>query len=705
MVGVINFIKDKLNIGQTEQPQDGFNPFKTREEAVKYANDEFERRRKLKRDYELQWMLNINFLNGNQYCDISLTTGGIYQQDKAYDYQEMEVFNQIAPIYETRLAKLKQIKPVPYVRPASGETKDVSAAKTSKCVLRGLDTNQEMTIKRSMMTAWADLTGCCFLKHRFDKTSGNYIGQDEEGPLYEGDIEKDVVSPFEIFPDSNFANGIEGCRSIIHARPMTVEEIWEKWDVTVPGRKVDVFTLEQTNIGCGLGYTTTNHKFTLTVIENSEIVKEFMMLPCRKFPQGFILITAGNELLELKPYIYHVGKNGKFGLPIEMQICIENPGFFWPTSIIERLIPVQRKYNAVKNRKHELLNRIAIGNLAVEDDGVVDVEELEQEGLYPGKIHLYQRGGHAPVFIEPKGNTNCFDVEEVKLENLFTMISGVSPFSAQSLPPTGVVSGDAMEQLKEADDSRISLTADNINNAAIQGWKIDLRMYRQFVPQGSPRLLRYVGDNNEIDLVEWYASDLTSDDVIIDNEDEIMQTPAQRMQIIKELLQYKLFSNDVDPKVRSKVIQMMKLGNWEDAADIEDLHINKAKRENKLITKGEMPVFKDYDIHELHVQEHNRFRLDVSYEEFEASYPELAAIFDAHVKQHEQALAEKAAMMAEQMREDRPAQSIPFKELPVAGKIQQAAQAGIDLTAEDILQQIQLEIAMKQKKETQKQAI
>lgn len=701
-MGVVDFIKDKLNIGQPEQneqikrPENGFMPFKTQEEAVKFVNDDFERRRKLKRPYELQWMLNINFLNGNQFCDINLTTGTLFQQDKAYEYQEMEVFNQIAPIYETRLAKLKQIKPVPYVRPASSETRDVSAAKTSKRILIGLDANLEMTPKRALMTAWSELTGCCFLKRRWELTAGNYIGEDEQGALYEGDIEKDIVSPFEIFPDSNFANGIEGCRSIIHARPMTVEEIWEKWDVTVPGRKVDVFTLEQANIGGGLGYSTTNHKFTITTIENSEIVKELMLLPCKKYPQGLHIIVAGDKLCELKPYIYRLGKNGKYGFPFEMQICIENPGFFWPTSIIERLIPVQRKYNAVKNRKHEVLNRIAIGNLAVEDDGVVDVTELEEEGLYPGKIHLYPRGGKAPTFIEPKGDTNAFDIEEAKLENLFTMISGVSPFSSQSLPPTGVVSGDAMEQLKEADDSRISLTADNINNAAIQGWKIDLRMYKQFVPPNTPRLLRYVGENNEIDLIEWYASDLTSDDVIIDNEDEIMQSPSQRMQIIKELLQYKLFSNDVDPKVRAKVIQMMKLGNWEDTADIEDLHITKAKWENRQIMQGLMPDFCDYDMHELHKQEHDRARLDISYVEFKKANPEIAAMLDAHVKQHEQAIAQQAAMLAEQMREDRPAQSIPFKELPVSGKIQQAAQAGIELTPEDIIQQIQFDAAIKQ---------
>lgn len=709
-MGLIQYFKDKIGAGgqqggeqQNPNPTDNsFMPFKTKEEAVKFVKDDFEKRRKMKRDYELRWMLNINFLNNNQYCDINLTSQSIYQQDKAYEYQEMEVYNQIASIYETRLSKLKRFKPIPYVRPASNETHDISAAKTSKAILRGLDTNLEMSSRRSLVTAWSELTGCCFIKRRWDIKSGSYIGEDETGQIYEGDIEKDIVNSFEIFPDSNFASGVEGCKSIIHARPMTVEDIWEQWDVTIPGRKVDVFTISQGNIGGGLGYSTTNHKVAMTTVENSEIVIELMLLPCRRYPQGLNIIVAGNELLHIGPYIYRTGKNGKPGFPFEMQICIENPGFFWPTAILERTIPIQRAYNAVKNRKHEILNRKAIGNLAVEDDGNVDLDELEAEGLYPGKIHLYQRGGHAPQFLTNNESAVDFDTELKILQEEFAMISGVSPFSSQSLPPSGVVSGDAMEMLDESDNSRISLTKDNIYTAAIQGWKLDLRMYKQFVPQSSPRLLRYVGDNNEIDLIEWYASDLTSDDVIIDNEDEISQTPAQRMQIIKELLQYKLFSNDVDPKTRNKVIEMMKLGNWESTADIEELHVNKARRENKLIVKGEMPVFKDYDIHDLHIQEHNRFRLDIAYESFERDNPQLAQTFDMHVKQHEQVVQANAQAMAEQMNPKKgPAQSIPFKDLPVVGKIQQAEQAGIVITPEDLIQQMAIDQKTKEKQQNE----
>jgi hypothetical protein len=561
--------------------------------------------------------------------------------------------------------------------------------------------------KRALGTAWAEICGCVFYKRTWNPKGGRHVGSLEGKQIYEGCEQIDLVSPFEIFPDSNFANGVEGCRSIIHARAYHKDEIEERWPtdaegnpVQITGRKLDVFTLSQTNVGIGgLGYMATVYNFVSTEVEDHEIVIEFDILPCKKFPYGLIIITAEDKLLYFGSHTYNVGEDMKPGLNLTMQVCIETPGYFWPATVLERLIPIQRSYNAVKNRKHEALNRIAIGVLAVQDNGDQDTEDLEQEGLYPGKVLTYGPSEKPPAFLDSHGNTSEFAEEEKKLEEQFAMISGVSPFSSQSLPPSGVVSGDAMEQLKESDDSRIGLTADNINSAAIKGWKIDVRLNRQFAR--GPRLLRYVGENNDAELIDWQASDLTSDDIIIDNIDELSQTPAQKRMLATQFLQYGLYDETkVSPKTRSKFLETFNLGTPEEIDDIEDKHIAKAKRENKGILKGKMPVFKDYDMHELHIQEHNRLRLDVSYEEFEQAYPQLAAAFDAHCAMHQQAIEQAKAALLQQMnpqQEQKPARSIPYKDLPVNGKVQMAEQAGINLTPEDIVQQVQLEAELKKK--------
>ena len=63
--------------------------------------------------------------------------------------------------------------------------------------------------------------------------------------------------------------------------------------------------------------------------------------------------------------------------------------------LVSLLIPSQRAYNAVKNRELEYINRCSIGILCVED-GSVDVDDLCEEGLVPGKVIVYRQGSKAP---------------------------------------------------------------------------------------------------------------------------------------------------------------------------------------------------------------------------------------------------------------------------------------------------------------------
>lgn len=72
--------------------------------------------------------------------------------------------------------------------------------------------------------------------------------------------------------------------------------------------------------------------------------------------------------------------------------------------LVEQLIPLQRQYNAINNRYYELVNRPFIGTVAVED-GSVDMDALEEEGLAPGKIIIYRQGTVPPTISYPDPKT------------------------------------------------------------------------------------------------------------------------------------------------------------------------------------------------------------------------------------------------------------------------------------------------------------
>lgn len=624
--------------------------FKTKEEAVSYVKKELKRRQDERRPYELSWILVQNFLQNNQYCEINIARNTIDQLDKLYDWEERRVFNRMTPIYRARLSKLGKIKPDPLARPTTSEAKDINRAKVSTMVAKGVNRKEHMNEKAVKINAWMEATGACFVKHIWNVRDGRKLADLNGQPVYEGDINKVIVSPFEFFPDSNFAEGIAGCRSVIHAKAYHVDDIEEKWGKKLKGRKVDAFTLDLTNIGAGgMGLYSTSARIVQTQLDDHEIVAEYTCLPCKRFPKGITMVVAGNELLDYVEMAYNVEEGGKPGLPYDMYSCIENPGYFWPMSIMEMLIDTQRSYNAVKNKKQEALNRKAIGILDIEDDGNLDTEDLEAEGLYPGKILTHARGAQPARFLENRSSTSDFDTEEALLKKEFESISGVSAFSIYSAPPTGVESGKGMEQVREQDDSIISLTAENINLAVIRSARIDLLMYKQF--SNGPRVLRYVGENNDVQVFDWLSSDLTADDIVIEKEDALAQTISQRRQTVVELLQYGFFKSDIDPKVRSRFMNMMEMGNWEDIDNIDELHRNKAIRENMNVRKGLVKSPDPYDNHELHILEHNRDRLDIEYEQFREKYPLLAAMHDQHIKIHEQALSLQQQMAMAQQQE------------------------------------------------------
>ena len=76
-----------------------------KEDLVKSVYEDFELRREERLNLERQWKLNLNYVAGNQYCEIS-PDGSVKEEEKYYGWQSRSVFNHISPIVDIRLAKL-----------------------------------------------------------------------------------------------------------------------------------------------------------------------------------------------------------------------------------------------------------------------------------------------------------------------------------------------------------------------------------------------------------------------------------------------------------------------------------------------------------------------------------------------------------------------------------------------------------------------
>ncbi len=603
------------------------------EKIVKEVTEDFNIRAQKRKSFDLIWQINMNFLMGNQYCNIGYG-GNLEESDRQFFWQEREIFNHISPIYDIRFAKLSKIKPSINIIPATNDERDKETAKVSKKIYNSVKNKLDIDDKINQAIKWAEVCGTSFYKVGWNSSAGQTVAKDDSGrEIKSGEVEITVVSPFEIYPDSSTRENLEECQSIIHARAFSSAQIKDMYGITLKGKKVNTYALDNVSTGIGgLGFNGTSTKIIENIKDNSEVVIERYVRPTIECPNGRLTIVAGDKLVfdgDL-PYVFD---DKKRDFPFIRQTSNLEPGSFWGTSIIERLIPVQRAYNAVKNRKHEFINRLSLGVLSVED-GSVDLENLEDEGLCPGKVLVYRQGASEPKYLESESLPSGIEAEEKNLLEEFKTISGVNDLVGEGMF-SSQMSGVALELMISQDETRLNASVESIYRATKLIAKKVLQLYKQFAI--IPRLAKVVGENGQIEMFYFSTSDITSDDIEIEYQKDGLKTLSQRRDMIMTLLDKGVLSdenNQLNNKMKAKIMEMLGMGIWENAQDISELHIKKADNENLKMLNGEMITVSEIDDHDLHINEHIAFMLGQDFENASKKNEELEKFFIQHINNH-----------------------------------------------------------------------
>lgn len=648
---------------------------KFKDDVIAYLNKELERRKEERLPLELQWRLNINFYEGNQFTEIDYNTSDIFEVPMLAEWEEREIFNEIAPTIETRLAFLNKRKNNMKNIPGSTNRDDRVSAKIGNRILAATKKRLEFTELQSDANLLSELTGTAIWKTIWDVSKGNIVGEIElpdddsmsleqetmenyerellkTGKLKktkivrEGDVNTSLHSCFEIYPESVYSKPRNN-RNIMHVVLMTPEELFEKYGITEKGEEHTTYKIVSSSM---LNYGgMTGRKFGQSLgiarIPNTIEVGEYYELPSSRYPDGRLIIWTKNNLIHYGPLPDKLGENNEYKLPFDVQKCLRTDGFFGK-SVIERLIPLQKRYNALKNRKQDYLNRLAIGVLLAEENSIVDEDYYMENGIGPGEIILTKQGAQKyPEFMQQPSLPATLDREEQELLEAFNRASGISRLSKQSLTPSNVNSGVAIAALAEQDDTRIGLTADNIKLVNANIGKKWLKLYHDNVQY--ERSIKHIGKNDEVDVITFMGNDLTSFDVMVETEPDASDTLSQKRNNVYQLMASGLFN---DPKTgmlseegRIKVFEMLELGDWESFIEEDNLHMQKADRENQNLIKGQPAMIREFDDDMIHISKHNNFRLQSEYEDLITQNPQIDMLFEEHVGQHLQNLQLKNA--------------------------------------------------------------
>ncbi len=611
------------------------------QKIVSEVREDYLRRREARMSLETQWQLNINFMMGNQFSYIA-SNGGIREDEKQYFWQEKEVFNHIAPIVETRISKITKNTPDVTVAPASTDEADIESAKLSKEILASVSNRINLPDVVKTATTWSEICGSCFYKVVWNTDTGRVVATAEDGSLMrEGDVEVQVVSPFEIFPDNLACESIDEVKSIIHARAVDVDEIYRQYGEYVEPEKVSAFSLDSEvgNLG-GLGYDAHINKVANIDLGNHCVLIERYSRPSKKRPNGRLTIIAGEKLLFDGDLPYLNGDMGSRTFPFVKQVSNHFPASFFGVSVVDRLIPLQRAYNAVKNRKHEYFNRSVLNVLAVED-GSVDTDALEVEGLSPGKVLVYRQGSKIPEIMQNPSMHIDFDSEEEKLLDEFQTVSGVSDMMTESLSEYSNLSGNAIELLQEQDTTRLGNAIDSTKLAVKTVAKFVLRLYKQFAVL--PRLLKITGEGGVVQLYYWDQNEISSDDVVFDASTDAGESKAERRTMLLELIKEGLLYDEegkFSQSMRKKCLDLLGFGTWENTTDLHTLQINKAKEENLNALNAPLEIL-PIDDHKIHIEEHSAYILSAEIKT-KLNSQEIVKKLLAHIAAHQELLAKQS---------------------------------------------------------------
>jgi len=621
---------------------------------IAFGNDFFDRSAKAKRLMEYSWLLNIAFIAGDQLVNVNRHTGKLNRANVEYDpdWVVRMVDNRILPIYRTIVAKLTKNKPMPSAQAQSGDENDIQAARAAVKLLGNHWNTLELDAKHPEMVSWLVATGNCFYKQFWNAKKGDKItdfsGMDAEAGLTEeglpqnkgkqqqiefnlGDTDLIVRSPFNIYPEPGKTK-LRECRIIGDAEIMGVDEIAELYGKEIaPEKDTKLVRINQTLEG-----TINRGQMEERNLDNNATVKELRILPCSQFPSGIIFGWANDKMLyaveECKKLMFT-----HFGL-------IEMPGQFWYRSIIDDVIPIQRRWNSLLS-KIEMHNDYYCDPPTVIDPNVIDPDEWTTE---PGLLLEAKTPGmdvRAAVHVlqVPSLQPEIFKEFEI-LDQQFELVPILNKVS-YGKDTSNATSGKAINFLQEKDDDIVRPIIDQIESGYADVFKTDFELCQDNYDED--RGFAIVGEDNEVEWIEFSKADLDANiDVGVEPGSAMPRSKAAQQSMVMDMLNAGFFTDSRTGKPDfAKALKYMEFGSVDDIYEEAAMDSNQAKRENEHMKDGIQVMPEQWHNHENHIYEHNRLRKTADYESFP---PEIKQLFEAHIQAHEQFMQPPAPQQPQQ---------------------------------------------------------
>jgi hypothetical protein len=589
---------------------------------------------------ERQWYLNYAFFTGNQHVQFKqIVSTGAYDLyvPKAPYYRSRPVINQIRRVVRRELSRLTAQKPNATILPSSSEDIDIFAAQAGEQIWESLWRRSvlDKTILKAVF--WQTVAGTGYLKSYWDASKYDTISK------VNGDICIESINPFHIFVPDLMQEELELQPYVIQAQVWQNSKIRQTFKVEPSENKYGTVDESLQNV---MGTNRNVSKKEQSVI--LEVWVKPGYLP--ELPNGGTYTVVGDKLVQ--GFDHWPYSHGMY--PYAKLDAIPS-GKYYTTSVIEDLIPLQRELNRTRGQIIEAKNRMAKPQLTAAE-GSIEAARVTSE---PGLVIFHKLGFDPPQPL-PMQNLPNYVTEEVnRLYTDISDISGQHEVSNGSTPP-GVTAATAISFLQEQDETMIAPHYRSIEQAIEKTAKMSLTYAQDYWDE--PRTVKVVGLDGSFDVKAFKGSNLRDNtDIRVEAGSALPTSRAARQAFIMDLMKMGF----ITPQ---EGLQILEVGGMDSIYERIQIDTRQAQRENmkmQVITEEDMKrhaeefaannpeAAKDvdsglalepppivtvhtWDNHEKHIEIHNNYRKS---QNFENASPFTKALFEEHVRMHEEAAA------------------------------------------------------------------
>ena len=653
---------------------------------VAWVKEQYDAAKSTRQTKALQWNTNLAFYYGKQTVQQALSTmpdgyRDALIQPKGQANKKQRTVNRIRSFVRTDHSKFLSSTPQIIVVPSTQEEQDVRAAFAGEQAWTSIRETQNLRKTFAQTAWWMILTGNGFLKTSWDNT----VLDKASGEL--GSITFANINPFQLFVPDLREVEIEDQPFVIYASVKSVAWCQTFYGDELKGVDLKPSVASQNSIvdEGTLNLSTAGKKADSVIIYEAWVKPGATPL----LPQGGVVITIDDHLVgfyESMPY-----KHGMY--PFTHYPYVPT-GTFYADSPINDIIDLQREYNDLRTDISDAARKTGRPQYVAQKNSISATKWTNETGL----VIEYKPGTAPPQpFIGAPLPQYLIDQQDRILQD-FEDLTGQHEVSKGDAP-AGVTAGTAINYLQEKDDQFNTPQYQGVEDGEAKNATMALSLFNQYIDV--PRKIKVIGADQTFDTLMLDGSDIAgASDVRTEVGSSVGQSKAASDARVMDMFNMGLVDQPTALRLleiggAQKVLDVMsaaaKKANRENIRmkmltpeilqthemefqqqayeSMQEQMMNpdpmaqddtqqpspgglESPRPDELNTTpvdgppGMPPTppvipVDDFDVHEIHIDEHNKFRMS---QEYEALPDQLKQQFALHVQLHTNAMQQKQMM-------------------------------------------------------------